>query len=178
MTHALPLIAPVNQMHWRMFEKSHRFAARLTCNNYIAPYTDLLTDLNWKPISRISVERQLLVMYKWLSQLRFIPDYLLVEKRIPRIHLDREELHNRQMVVNDEFHPLGTVRLRAQTRETPLHYIVEVWNLLSAGVPDFEFNEFKRHIRKLDTFTALENAGTNRYNNKTIPALNGSYKYL
>ncbi|MCP3662720.1 MAG: reverse transcriptase family protein, partial [Gammaproteobacteria bacterium] len=72
--YALPVACPTSQRHWTVLEKVHRFAARLVTNNFISSYTDILEFLHWKPISRLCAERQLLLMFKYLEGLRYLPD--------------------------------------------------------------------------------------------------------
>ncbi len=67
-------------------EKVHRFACRLATNNYTARYLDLLHELHWKPLARLRVERQMLLVFKYLEGVlfRFLPDEGTLELALPQ----------------------------------------------------------------------------------------------
>ncbi len=183
MTHALPMVSPTCDKHWIMLEKSHRYAARLATNSFTQSYSDLLLTLHWKPIARLCVERQLLLVHKWINGQRFIPDFVL-DEREERRQLRRRNQHNMQihdMQISINTSHLGIargIRLRVQTTRTPLHYAVAIWNLLPPGVPERPFSSFKREIRRFDTFHRLERVGENQYNGFTVPPLAHHYDTL
>ncbi len=177
LTHALPMIAPANDKHWEILEKSQRFAARLATNNFRSPYANLLRSLHWKPIARLCTERQLLTIHKWRNGMRFLPDFVLMEHRLPRRNL--HNLHDSQLTVNDHQHGrLRGVPIRVQVKEAPLFYAIEAWNLLPRHLPVLPFNEFKREIRKFETFSVLEERAPNVYNGRITPPLASGYNNI
>ncbi|MCP3661293.1 MAG: hypothetical protein GY696_02170, partial [Gammaproteobacteria bacterium] len=70
--HALPMVSPATKRGWNALEKVHRYAARLSLNDFSSSYTDILGTLQWKNMSRLCVERQALTMFKWRNGLRFL----------------------------------------------------------------------------------------------------------
>ncbi len=80
--HALPFACPVLVHHWDLLEKTNRLACRLIANDYRSSYQQLLDKLHWKPIARLEVERQLLMMFKYSKAERHFPAEALHQRPI------------------------------------------------------------------------------------------------
>ncbi len=65
-------------------------------------------------------------------------------------------------MVNEHHHGLlRGVPMRVLVYQTPLHYSIAAWNLLPYELPDLPLNNFKREIRKFETFSLLEETAPN-----------------
>ncbi len=159
--YALPCSSPTTRKHWEILEKVHRFAARLASNNYTGRYSDILNFLHWKPIARLCVERQLMLQFKYIEGLRFLPPNVLVVSAPPPRLLRRAGRHNRHLELNLEiFHPNRHHPPRRTTiGQIPFAFGIAAWNLLPPEIADLgeqDLNSFKREIRSDDLFRLLE----------------------
>ena len=172
LTHALPTVSPSTKHGWDALEKVHRYAARLVLNDFRSPYTELLRKLQWKNMSRLCVERQSLLMYKWRNGLRFIPDFVIVEKPPARSRRGQVDKNPDQRKVNNEY--FVSRRNMGRERETaernPVFQIVNLWNLLPEIMSSLELSEFKREIRKYENYNKLQTRSWNVYT-ATRPAV-------
>ncbi len=178
MCHALPMVAPANQKHWVMLERTQKFAAKLATNTFNLPYNDLLLELHWKPIARLCTERQLLTVRKWTLGTRFLPDFVLHEAEPLRRRHNILQNDNRLRVNDKHLSTLRRIPFRVQAEMTPLHYAVSAWNLMPEWCLDLQISDFKKEIRKIETFIDLEARAPNAYNGRTSPPLAGDYKNL
>ncbi len=168
------MVALANQYHWNYLEKSHWFMARLLCNNCVLPYLELLNSLHWKPMARLCIERQLLIIYKWNHGWQFLPDFVLEVKRCLQC-----QGHNMQISMTDHHH--GWIRgilLWIQATQTHLHYSSSIWNKLPPHVPELFFEQFWLEIRSIACFNCLEETHQNTYNGYIIPPLGKYYQDL
>jgi len=172
LTHALPMVSPATKFGWHSLEKVHRYAGRLSLNDFRASYTDLLRRLQWKNMSRLCVERQALHMYKWRNGLRFLPEGVITEKPPSRTRRGQVNKNRDQLVVNNEiFIPRPTFGRQRETAErNPLFQCVNLWNNLPEVMPNLELNEFKREIRKYEVYNMLQTRAWNIYT-ATRPAV-------
>ncbi len=179
--YALPAACPTTRKHWELLEKVHRYAARLATNTFDVSYSAMLQQLHWKPISRLCVERQLLLVFKYLEGLRHLPNGVIEIVPPPARRLRRRGRHEREILVKfDSFHPAGfRPPQRNSLGQIPLGFAYSAWNLLPQEVAEFsidDFVTFKRRIRELDLFAQLEQAQAQL--NSSIPPLERFYSDL
>ncbi len=67
---------PTKQKHWEIMEKVLRFACRLAINNYTVQYDiGLVARATLEAVlARLCVERQMLLLFKYLEGTRFLPE--------------------------------------------------------------------------------------------------------
>ncbi len=130
--YALPVSCPTTRKHWEIMEKVHRFACRLATNNFTAQYSDLLHELHWKPLARLCVERQILLIFKYLDGTRFLPEGTLELAPPQARQLRRLGHHEREVSVDTTiFHsPNHRPPRRALLAHAPFYFSVQEWNFL------------------------------------------------
>ncbi|MCP3667590.1 MAG: hypothetical protein GY696_34710 [Gammaproteobacteria bacterium] len=161
-TYALPVAFPSTRKHWEIMEKIQRFAARLCTNDFQDSYVNILRKLQWKSLSRLCIERQLLLQFKYIEQLRYLPSYV-IKLVPPPVRALRNQHRNveREISCNfDLFCPAGFIPPRRVTLgNIPLRYGVLAWNMLppnSAYLHAEDLSSFKREITDFQTFFTLE----------------------
>jgi len=177
-TYALPSICPTDKKHWLMLEKCNRFALRLAANDYQISYSRLLNRLGLKPLARLCVERQLLQVFKYLEEIRYLPVGVLRRVDLPARNLRRTGRHNREInLAYDAFiAPIFRPTMRATLDQLPLAYSVYAWNSLPAEVADLDAEDlpmFKRCIRDINLFSSLEDKQIR--DRRSIPTLMRHY---
>ncbi len=155
--YAIPVATPSTVYHSALLEKVNRFAGRLIENNYSITYQQLLQNLGWKSISRIMVERQLLLAWKYNRGQRFLPFGTLADYNIPARLRQGWGRHERMMLVNDRiFCGTGTGRTNRQTQgKCPFYSCIDLWNGLSPELVELDLPNFKRAIKNVDVFQKL-----------------------
>ncbi|MCP3665178.1 MAG: hypothetical protein GY696_22215 [Gammaproteobacteria bacterium] len=177
--YALPVSCPTTRKHWEIMEQVHRFACRLATNNFTARYSDLLHELHWKPLARLCVERQILLIFKYLNGTRFLPEGTLELAPPQARQLRRLEHHEREVSVDTTiFHtPNHRPPRRALLGHAPFYFSVQEWNFLPREIAMTpEFTAFQRQLRDIETFIYLEGRQAGRQT--VIPPLQGYYKNL
>ncbi len=136
-----------------MLEKVHRFAARLLLQRYDMSYDGLLKELSWKPIARITTERQLILAWKYYSEQRFLPPGTLLHYPIPSRLRRGWGRHDCMLVVNDKiFCGAGTGRTDRKTQGiNSLYRLVQLWNALAPDHVAQSLTDFK-HVVKSNVF--------------------------
>ncbi len=177
LTHGLPMVAPSTLSGWNCYEKTLRYAARLAMNDYQSSYTQLLESLRWKNFSRICIERQLLLVYKWRANIRFIPPFILAESE------QRRPLRNRnrnpsQLQIRRDIFTANNPRMRSGTSQNPLSLAIENWNNLPHGLSDLDLEAFTREIRKFQCYAHLQTEAFSGYRARPSALMSASYTVL
>jgi len=180
--YALPVACPTDKKHWLMLEKCHRFATRLATNDYQTGYCELLERVTLKPVARMCVERQLLLMFKYLEGLRYLPANILQPSAQPTRQLRRNgRRHGRELQLTYDcfIAPVFRPPMRATLDQLPLAYAVYVWNSLPQEMIELtapELVNFKRLAHDKILFQALERRQIQE--RKAIPTLMRYYSDL
>ncbi|MCP3664515.1 MAG: reverse transcriptase family protein, partial [Gammaproteobacteria bacterium] len=129
--YALPVASPTLRKHWILIEKTHRFASRLCSNNFTDSYEDLLRKLHWKTVAKQCVERQLLLMHKYVNGTRFIPPFVWEHRRDTGYVFRGHVRHDLQRMLNAEpFSCKSASHQRQTVGNAPFYFAVRTWNSL------------------------------------------------
>jgi hypothetical protein len=122
-----------------LLERLNRYACRTVLNDYKHPYTDLLSRLDWKPLSQLLCHRRCLLGSKYFSGKRYLPPGT-VEQLLPNPRL-RARFHNKALKLN---FPTGL-----RISESSLEQIVANWNRLPQSFVDLSYDKLR--LKLLDS---------------------------
>jgi hypothetical protein len=151
MTYAIEAWYPSQVVLQNSIERVKKFAAKLTTNNFKSPYPTLLEKVDWKPISRITVERRrAVIVYNYVQGRRTLPDNAIVLQSIESTRHSQRVGHGMELTT-----PI--TKLEAVLNSS-LNTVKRIWNTLPAELVAIASRErFKFAVKDPAVYAQLIN---------------------
>ncbi len=141
--YGIAVAAPSGRTYLTELEKLHRFAARLTLNNYQSSYSDLLYQLQWSSVAMTCFERRAMLAFKYIYQIRHLPgDCLQMAVHTGRYseRIMQRNVHQLQLYIPSYS--------RRMCDNFPIFEVFRVWNSLPEAAVNLDnFRSFKATVK-------------------------------
>jgi hypothetical protein len=145
--YAIEVWYPPDECNQRKIEKVNKFTARLLLNDFQrdSTYEGLLSELNWKPITRLVCERRLLCVKRYVDNIRFLPNDIFtlqptcITRQSQRIKA-KQNKHTLQLAMSRESKNILEGKLAIERMK-------EVWNAMPENSIHLPFPIFRDHVR-------------------------------
>jgi hypothetical protein len=129
-------------------ERVKKYAAKLTLNNFTMDYQKMLKKLNWKPLSRMMIEKRAIIMHHYIHGPRTLPDNSIVLRRLENARYSTRHGHALEVC-------LPNSSLEAVTSSS-LNTAKKLWNALPPEIVAIRHPAlFKSAIRRQTTYEGL-----------------------
>ena len=135
--YSIPVVWPIYAKDQRKYESVHKYAAKLSTNNFILPYHTLLSQLGWHSIESIVFHRRLALFYKYHHGLRYLPDDIIKPKT-------SQVLTRRNLINSHQY--LVPVLTRDRCNKSFFIHSIKAWNNLSDSTIDLDLFHFKKAV--------------------------------